>query len=216
MGHRLQLPEIVRCLLINEVQPVGIGTVGAGAPGQNRRLRGIVVGIIIHRNVRIQSLGGISPVLPVQIIAIILRVSRDEDLPGGAGQNQVAAGLLTVCHHIELRVAADSLLIDARMPGLGNIKIIVHTPHDHLLPVQHAMPIDTGQLLRQQMLLNAVMMVEARLGTPADVEGGKHMGFRPVHDLTELRPVLHLLEGNLLHRRTGYDQSVKVFLTNII
>ncbi len=216
MRHRLQLPEVIRGLLVNEVQPVGVGTVGAGAPGQNRRLCGIIVGIVIHRNVRIQSLGGVSLILPVQIIAVILRVSRDENLSRRASQYQITAGLLAVCHHIELRVAADSLLIDARMPGLGNIKIIVHAPHDHLLPVQHAMPIDTGQLLRQEMLLNAVMMVEAGLGTPADVEGRKHMGFRPVHDLTELRPVLHLLKGNLLHRRTGYDQPVKVFLTDII
>ncbi len=216
MRHRLQLPEVIRGLLVNEVQPVGIGTVGAGAPGKDRRLCGIVVGIVIHRNVRVQSLGGVSLILPVQIIAVILRVSRDENLSRRASQYQIAAGLLAVCHHIELRVAADSLLIDARMPGLGNIKIIVHAPHDHLLPVQHAMPIDAGQLLRQEMLLNAVMMVEARLSTPADVEGGKHMGFRPVHDLTELRPVLHLLKGNLLHRRAGYDQPVKVFLTDII
>ncbi len=42
------------------------------------------------------------------------------------------------------------------------------------------------------------------------------MGLGPVHDLAKLRPVFHLLKGNLFHRRAGYDKSIKVFLPDIV
>ena len=69
--------------------------------------------------------------------------------------------------------------------------------------------VDTKQLLRQLSLVNTIIMVESGLRRPADMQGGSHMGLRPVQDLTGLLPVIHLFKGDIFHRCSGDDQSIE-------
>ncbi len=75
---------------------------------------------------------------------------------------------------------------------------------------------DPEQLFVQLMLGNAVMIVQPRLGSPADVECRVHMGAAPLHDFTELRPVLHLLEVHVLHRSPGDDHAIEIPVLDVL
>lgn len=78
------------------------------------------------------------------------------------------------------------------------------------------MLIDAEELLGQSAFLDAVMEVQPRLSSPADMEGGVDMRTAPGHDLTQLRPVLHLVEFQVLHRCPGDDQAVEILFTDLI
>ena len=60
------------------------------------------------------------------------------------------------------------------------------------------------------------MEIEPRLGAPADVEGRVDMGAAPSHDLAQLRPVVHLIELQVLHRRAGDNHAVKFAVSDLI
>ena len=64
------------------------------------------------------------------------------------------------------------------------------------------------QLFVQRPLGNAVVVKQPRLRPPADVEGAVDVGLGPRHDLAQLRPVVHLLKLQVLHRRAGDDKAV--------
>ena len=59
------------------------------------------------------------------------------------------------------------------------------------------------------MLLDAVMIIQSCLSTPANVEGGMDMGLAPLHDLAEFLPVVHIFKFHQFHRRTGDHHTVK-------
>ena len=65
------------------------------------------------------------------------------------------------------------------------------------------------ELLWQGVLSDAVVVVKSCLGPPADMEGGVHMGLAPLHDFAQLRPVVHLFKGQLLHRGSGDDHAIE-------
>ena len=72
----------------------------------------------------------------------------------------------------------------------------------------------------QHIFLKPVVIIDPCLGTTADMESRGHMGSGPFHDLAKLRPVIHVFIFQLLHRRSGDDQPVKMaipeFLESII
>ena len=65
-------------------------------------------------------------------------------------------------------------------------------------------------------LRNPVVIVQTGLRTPADVEGGMDMLFRPFHDLTQFIPVLHIGERHLLHRCASDDHTVEVVVSDLV
>ena len=75
---------------------------------------------------------------------------------------------------------------------------------------------DAARLCRQVVLLNTVMMVQAGLRAPANVQRRVHMRGGPVHDLAELGPVVDLFERHLLHRRACDDQAVVVNVADVV
>ena len=60
------------------------------------------------------------------------------------------------------------------------------------------------------------MVVQRCLGPPADVEGTMDMALAPLHDLTELIPVFHLLELQKLDGRTSNDHPIVISVSNIL
>ena len=78
------------------------------------------------------------------------------------------------------------------------------------------MPEHAGELLRERVLRNAVVVVQSRLSRPADVERGMHMCFRPVHYFANLLPVVDLLKRKVLHRSAGDYEPVKVHVLYLV
>ena len=81
---------------------------------------------------------------------------------------------------------------------------------EHLV-VKHA-----KNLLGENVFGDPVVVIETGLGAPADVQRGMHMGFGPVHDLAQLRPVIHGFKVHVFHRRAGDHQPVIEFVLNLV
>ena len=71
-------------------------------------------------------------------------------------------------------------------------------------------------LFGQQLLVHAVVVVQARLCAPAHVQGGVDIRLAEVHDLAQLRPVVHLLKIHSLHRRAGDDHAVVAVVLHLV
>ena len=99
---------------------------------------------------------------------------------------------------------------------MGHHEHVVAAPEEHVALPLHNMGEYPEELLFQGMLLDAMVVVQSRLGSPADVEGGVDVALGPLHDSAQLLPVLHLLEGQVLHRRAGDDHAVVVVLPHVV
>ena len=71
-------------------------------------------------------------------------------------------------------------------------------------------------LFRQQLLVHAVVVVQARLRAPAHMQGGVDIRLAEVHDLAQLRPVIHLLKVHGLHRCAGDDHAVVAVVLHLV
>ena len=76
--------------------------------------------------------------------------------------------------------------------------------------------INTGELFRKQDLIDPMMEIQTGLSTPADVEGRKNMGLRPLHDLYQLAPVSDIFKFHLLHRSAGNDKAVEILVLKLL
>ena len=56
------------------------------------------------------------------------------------------------------------------------------------------------------------MIVQPRKGAPANVHGAKSVAFRPLHNVTQFIPVVDLFKIQLFHRRSCYEDTVKVLI----
>ena len=99
---------------------------------------------------------------------------------------------------------------------MGHHEHVVRAAEEDGAYVVHLVRIHAGKLLGQKMLANAVMVIEACLRTPADVEGAVHVRLGPFHDLAELFPVFYLFKGHELHGRTRDDHTVEVLVAHIL
>ena len=95
-------------------------------------------------------------------------------------------------------------------------KGVVKAAHQRMIGLEDSVGVDAAELFVKLIFLNAVVMIKPCLRAPADVKGGIDVFVRPVHDLAQLVPVIDLLKGNLLHRRTGDDQPVEVVVFYLV
>ena len=102
------------------------------------------------------------------------------------------------------------------MSAVGSQENIIKSADQGDLAVCHLVLVDAEQLPGKQALIDPVIVIKARLCRPADMQCAGHMGLRPVEDLTGLLPVIHLLEGNILHRGTCDDHAVEVPVSDLI
>ena len=75
---------------------------------------------------------------------------------------------------------------------------------------------DATRLGRQVVLLNTVVVIQARLRAPANVQRGVHVRGGPVHDLAELTPVVHRFKVHDLHGGTGDDEAVVILVLDLV
>ena len=92
---------------------------------------------------------------------------------------------------------------------MGHPEGVVKAPEENEIRFLRLMAEHAEQLLVQLALGNPVVVVKPRLRPPADVEGGVDVGFGPLHDLAQFRPVVHLLKRHQFYRRAGDDQAVE-------
>ena len=71
-------------------------------------------------------------------------------------------------------------------------------------------------LFRHSVFGNAVVVVQARLRAPADVEGGKYVCSWPAKNSAQLVPVIHILKSHHFHRRACNDQPVEPQVLDIV
>ena len=102
------------------------------------------------------------------------------------------------------------------MSGMWGVKHVIKAPEQNRPLIVRMMGIDPEELLRQQLFLDAVVIVQSRLSTPADMEGGMDVGLAPLHNLGQLLPVVHLLKGQILHRRAGDDHAVEFPILQLV
>ena len=178
-------------------------------PADHRRLGIVVLGIVIFRHLDGQTLILVPQVFPFQGIGIILHMTGDENLPAFLVHHCIHPGLLRGGENLQSGNLLNVRPIHGGMPGMWNPEHIIEAPQQNRPLVVSVMGIDAEQLPGQRMLLNAIVVVKSRLGSPADVEGGMDMGFAPLHNPAQLRPVVHFLKGHLLHRRTSDHHAVK-------
>ena len=135
---------------------------------------------------------------------------------GHVPKNTPQEHMLAFYRHFDDVRSRNCLPPDDGVPGVGDHEDVVTAPEEHVALSLHHMVEDAEELLLQGHLGDAVVVVEPRLGPPADVEGRVDMAFGPLHDLAELLPVLHLLEGQVLHRRAGDDEAVEVPAAHVV
>ena len=94
------------------------------------------------------------------------------------------------------------------MAGVGDVKFVVKTPKEFFVRDAEMVGEDAEDFLGEGVLGNAVVVVEARLRPPADIEGGEGVGLAPLHDFANFVPVRDVFKGHLLHRRAGHEEAV--------
>ena len=80
----------------------------------------------------------------------------------------------------------------------------------------HLVGVYPEQLLRQQALLESVVIIQACLCAPADMECAEYVCFAPGKHFAQLRPVVHVFVFHLLNRRACDDQSVKALVPQFV
>lgn len=93
---------------------------------------------------------------------------------------------------------------------------IVETAHERDTEISDLVVENAKHLLGQRVLVNPVVVVEASLRTPADVQSAGDIGSAPVHYLAQLVPIVHLAERHLLHGGTSYNQSVISLVLDVV
>ena len=209
--------HIVRRRLVHVViQPIGIEQIRAGSPPHDRLAGGVIVGEIVGGRLDGQSCVLVAEVLILQGVRVVLGVTHDEDLLAAGGHGAEHACLLRAGQDADLLHGLDILPLGGGVAGVGDVEHVVVAAEQHGAVVVQGMLVHAEELLLQGVLLDAVVVVEACLGAPADMQGGGDMGLAPLHDLAQLGPVVHLLEGDLLHGGSRDDHTVVLLVLDLV
>ena len=96
-------------------------------------------------------------------------------------------------------------------------KRIVKATEDRVSLLTHAMLTeDAEHLLRKQVLLYSVVMIQTCLSRPADIHRRCNVRATPVEYLRDLVPVVHLLKLHVLHRRTRDYHTVEFLVLQFV
>ncbi len=205
-----------RCLVDVVVDPVAVEELGGRAPLEIRLVLRIVLGEVVGGELRVKAGCLIPLVLIPERVAVVLAVAEDKDLSSAPRGAQKHARLLRLREDLQVLTCMDLLRGHFRVAGVGDVEVVVKAADQRVPPVEDLVAVDAAELLRQHLLVETVVVIDARLGRPADVKRGLDMGLGPLHDLAELRPVVDLIVGELLHRRPGDDQAIEVPVFDLI
>ena len=186
------------------------------APSADGLLGGVILRKVVTGQLDGQTLVQVAEVFLREGAGFILRVTKDEDLSTVVVGDDVDPGFGRTGEDVELSGRLNLLCADLGVAGVRHPVYLIKAAQERNAFIDQSVPEDTEQLVRQPGLLQTVMVVQRSLCSPADVEGGVDVCFRPFHNGTQLVPIGNLFKLHLLHRSAGDNHSVKVLLANIL
>ena len=75
---------------------------------------------------------------------------------------------------------------------------------------------DAKHLFFQWIFGDSIVIIKPRLSAPADMEGGIHICFAPLHNHAELLPIIHFFKGEMFYRRASDNHAVEFFLPHVV
>ena len=163
-----------------------------------------------------KSLAEVALILGVECQGRVLGVSREEYLITTACHHHRHTTLLTLGQDIELRTALHILAAHLGMAAVRDSKLIIEATEERQLGLVYPMFEDTKHLLLQRILRYAIVVIQSRLCSPADVERGGHVMACPLEDLLHLIPVAHLLEVQMLHWSSRNDEAIVPVVAHLL
>ena len=102
------------------------------------------------------------------------------------------------------------------MARVRHVVHLVEAVGEEVVLVAEPLRKDAEELGRQVLLGDTIEVVEACERAPAQVHSREDVLLGPFDDLAELLPVVHVLEGHLLHGRPGDDEAVVVLVAEAV
>ena len=137
-------------------------------------------------------------------------------MPAVGALRDVDAGLVGDGDQLEVGVRLDVGSVHLGVTRVRRSERVVEPAHQRRRRLHHFVVEHAEQLVLQLVLGDAVMVVDAGLRAPADVEGGVHVRGGPVHDARELVPIIHVLKVEQLNRRSGDDHAVEALVLDLV
>ena len=143
-------------------------------------------------------------------------MTGDKNLPALFVHQNIHTSLLRRCKDLQARDLFDILSVNGGMPGMGNPEFIVKATKQDSTLIVGLVRINTEELFRQLFFVDAIMVIKTSLGSPANMESRVDMGLAPLHNGTQLLPVVHILKFQMFHRRSSDDHTVKLTILQFI
>ena len=143
-------------------------------------------------------------------------MADDKDLPAVLGAHQERPCLIALGKDAQCTAVVDILPAHGGVAAVGGIEHLIKAAHQRVGGPDDPVLEHAEHLGRQQLLADAVVVVQARLRTPADMQGGIDVRLAEIHDLAQLRPVIHLLKVHGLHRSAGDDHAVVAVMLHLV
>ena len=164
----------------------------------------------------VHALVHVALVLGAQRAGVVLGVAEHEEVAAVGALGDVDAGLVGLRDDLQTRVRFDVLGVHGGVAGVRCPEAVVESAHQRAGGLQHVVVEHAGELLRQLVLLDAVVVEDAGLRAPADVQRGVHVGGGPLHDAAQLVPVVDVLELVQLDGRAGDDHAVVAVIFDLV
>ena len=185
-----------------------------GAPGDQRRIIGVVVEIIVLRQIHIITDALVATVFRIKGIRCILQMTCDIELTTCSGHHDTHTTIWRLCNQGQILICQDILTMDLRMTAMRHHKHIIETTEDRQSFLQRILREDAEHLLLQRIFGNTIMIIQACLSRPADIKRTGDMGTGPIEDIGNLIPVVHLFKIKRLYRCTCDDHTIKLLIAH--
>ena len=187
-----------------------------GAPDVQWSAGGIVIREVVRWDLGVDTTLDVALVLELEGIGIVLGMAKHKEATAIDRLYNVEAHL--VRHGNDLKVVHSFNVFDPYIgiTRMDCIEAIVKAPHERTFRLEQAMLENARCLFGQAILLDAVVVIQARLRAPADMQRRMHVRTRPVHDATQLIPVVHLFELHELNGGPGNNQAIVMLVFDVL
>ena len=180
-----------------------------GPPGEEWFVVWIVIFVIVLRDFNRQTLGKVSLIFAIQSHAVVFRMSHNKDFTSSLCHCKEQTSLFAFRQDRKVFACMDICNRNFCVSGMRRKKYIIKAPDQRDLTVQYPVLEKSEHFLIQRFFLQAIKMIKTGLRCPTEKDRGSHMLLSPIHDLSQLIPVIHFLKRHLLHRCSCDDHSIK-------
>ena len=180
-----------------------------GPPGEEWFVVWIVIFVIVLRDFNRQTLGKVSLIFAIQSHAVVFRMSHNKDFTSSLCHCKEQTSLFAFRQDCKVFACMDICNGNFCVSGMRRKKYIIKAPDQRILRFSTLCWKSPNIFLSRRFFLQAIKMIETGLRCPAEKDCGSHMLLSPIHDLSQLIPVIHFLKRHLLHRCSCDDHSIK-------